>query len=69
MPRIPPTAVKITEEKDRKPPPHKAGMHPPIVPPMNIKIQISDFEFIWSNYTRQLPKPKAPVFNKGPWFS
>ncbi len=44
MPAMPPTAVKTTDDNEKKPAPHKLGMNPPMVEPTNIPIQISDLE-------------------------
>lgn len=38
--------VKIIEENEKMPDPHKAGIKPPIVDPTNMPSQTSDFEFI-----------------------
>jgi len=46
MPSIPPTAVKSTEDIDKKLSPHRVGIKLPIVEPIAIKIQIIDFVFI-----------------------
>jgi hypothetical protein len=46
MPRIPPTAVRMMEEKDKKLAPQRVGKKPPIVEPINKKSQMRDFEFI-----------------------
>jgi hypothetical protein len=46
IPANPPTAVRIIDEKENKSAPHKSGTYPPIVEPMNILIQIIDFELI-----------------------
>jgi len=46
IPANPPTAVKIIDEKDSKPAPHKLGINPPMVEPTNIPTQMSEFEFI-----------------------
>ncbi len=46
MPRIPPTAERITEENEKKSAPHNAGIYPPIVEPITIPIIITDFEFM-----------------------
>ena len=47
MPIIPPTAVKMTDQIDKKLSPHNAGIYPPIAEPIAIKNQIKDFEFIF----------------------
>lgn len=46
MPRRPPTAVRMTEEKERKLSPQRFGIYPPMVEPMTMHIQMSDFEFM-----------------------
>jgi hypothetical protein len=46
IPSIPPTAVKNTEDMDKKPAPQRVGINPPMVEPINMKTQIRDFEFI-----------------------
>jgi hypothetical protein len=46
MPKIPPMAVKITDDTDKYPPPHNNGIIPPTVEPTNTPIQIALFEFI-----------------------
>lgn len=46
MPAKPPMAEKITPENDKIPAPHKPGMNPPIVEPINKPIQIKGLDFI-----------------------
>ena len=44
MPAIPPIAVRTTEEREKKPAPHKLGINPPIVEPTTMPIQMIDLE-------------------------
>ena len=46
MPSIPPTPVKMTDEKEKTLAPHNMGIEPPIAEPIAIKIQISDLFII-----------------------
>ena len=43
---MPPTAVKITDQIEKKESPQSIGIAPPIVEPIKRKIQIRDFELI-----------------------
>lgn len=38
--------LKKIEETEKNPAPHKLGINPPRVEPINTKIQISDLEFM-----------------------
>jgi hypothetical protein len=46
IPKIPPIAVKSTDQRDKKLSPQSIGIDPPMVEPIAKKIQIRDFEFI-----------------------
>ena len=51
MPSMPPIAVKITDEIEKRLSPQRVGKKPPIEEPTNIPIQTKDLPFISLNYT------------------
>jgi hypothetical protein len=50
MPKNPPMAVKITEEKESRLSPHKRGIKLPIVPPMIVRRMMVCLVFIVKVY-------------------
>lgn len=54
MPAIPPMAVKITDQRERKLAPHKLGIKPPIVEPIVMHKRIKDLGLIYLILFRSL---------------
>lgn len=48
-----PMALNMIEEKEKRPAPQSPGMYPPIVPPMNMNIQMRDFDDMLKVYQKK----------------